>query len=373
MNIAHIIGSLNIGGTERLLVDLCKQNDYKRNTLMVIIINDEVNVALMSELRMTGAQVLELRRCPGGSTINYILLLRKILAGFGPQVLHMHNDISAFFGILGAAFRDYKLVLTLHAVNVMGHWKHARVLNLLVPRFIDHLIAISQSVKKDFVRQTSVNAGRIAVVHNGICLERFHWPKRPTGLTTIICVASLNCDIKGQDVLIRALALLKKDQVAFRCFLVGEGRSRTLLEKMIVEYNLRDEVSLLGLRGDVPELLAKSDIFVLPSRYEGFGISVIESMASGTPVVVANIDGLKEIVTDCHNGVLFESGDEKDLCKKMKLLINDSVLAETVKRNALNDVQSYKIDEMYRKYLNVYELVLSSDRICCHSHVSYRG
>lgn len=357
LKIVHLISSLSNAGIERLLVDICQTNDYKKNPLMVIIINHVVDDTLLSDLRKTSAEVIELKRRPGGQKLKYILLIRSILKYSKPHVLHMHDDLSVFFGVLGGLYLKTKKIFTLHAVNLFPRSLKGRITKFLAIKLVDRFIAISSSVKTDFVAGTCIDGENITVVPNGIRLEKFQHTNRRLRLEEIICVARLLHQKKGQDVLIKALSILKKEGLQCSCKIVGDGISRHYLANMALEYGLRDSMQFLGNRHDVPELLSKAGIFVLPSRYEGFGISIIEAMAAGIPVVASNIDGPKEIITDAENGLLFEVDNENELAEKINMLVNDFDLRNKIVKNAFSTIQYYTIEKMHNKYLEVYNSV----------------
>jgi glycosyltransferase involved in cell wall biosynthesis len=358
MKILHLISSLKTGGAERLLVDLCKVSDYSMNFLMVVIINNVVDNELLSELKSTGAQVIENKRRPGGTKLKYILLIRDLIKSLKPQILHMHDDMSVFFGSLASLWLNNKMVCTLHGTNLWRASLKDKTTKCLSIKCIDSFIAISKAVKDDFMKGTSLNGQNIKVVPNGIPLEKFRRREQFSDSREIICVARLESEKKGQDILIRALAILKNDGVECSCKLVGEGKSRKYLERLVEEYCLGDNIKFLGNRTDVPELLANAGTFVLPSRYEGFGIVIIEAMGTGIPVIASNIDGPKEIITNGENGLLFESDNEHDLAAKIKTLISDDNLRDRLVNKAFCSVQEYSIEKMYNTYLETYNDLL---------------
>jgi len=354
MKILHLISSLKRGGAERLLVDLCKVNDYSMNSIVVVIINNVVDNGLLSELKSTGAQVIENKRRAGGTKIKYILLIRDLIKSLKPQILHMHGDMAVFFGSLASLWMDNKTVCTLHETNLWRASLKGKLTKYIAIKLIDKFIAISNAVRNDFMVGTSMNGENIKVIPNGIPLQKFRRREQSHDSLEIICVARLESEKKGQDILIRALAKLKKDGIEFFCKFVGEGQSRGYLERLVVEYSLGDNIKFLGSRSDVPELLANAGIFILPSRWEGFGITIIEAMAIGIPVVASNIDGPKEIITDSQNGLLFESENEYELSEKIKMLFNADNLRDRLVNNAFLSVHEYSIEKMYNKYLAVY-------------------
>lgn len=354
MKILHLISSLKTGGKERLLIDICKVNDYDVTSMVVVIINNVVDNVLLSDLKSTGAKVIELKRKPGGQKLKYIYLIRNYIKSLKPEILHMHGDIEVFFGLLASLMMDNKTVCTLHDTNLWKTSLKDKITKRLAIRLIDKFIVISDSVKDDFMKGTSMNGENFKVIPNGIPLQKFQRRELSSNSSEIICVARLESEKKGQDILIRALAKLKKDGIECSCKLVGEGESRQYLEALSKKCGLADNIQFLGNRSDVPELLANACIFVLSSRYEGFGIVVIEAMAAGIPVIASNIDGPKEIITDSQNGLLFESENENDLAKKLKMVIKDRTLRNRLIHNAFISVQEYSIEKMCDRYLSAY-------------------
>lgn len=358
MKILHLISSLKTGGAERLLVDICKVNDYASNYIVVVIINDVVEQDILSELKGTGAEAIELKRRPGGAKLKNILLIRSLIKSMKPEILHMHGDMPVFFGTLASLWMRNKTICTLHSTNLWRISLKDKITKGIAIKLINRFIAISQAVKDDFMVGTSMNGEKVEVIPNGIPIQKFRRRDQSFDPREIICVARFVHIKKGQDILIKAISTLKKEGVECFCKLVGDGESRKYLETLVEQYYLQNNVEFLGKRSDVPELLAKAGIFVLPSRWEGFGIALIEAMAAGIPVIASNIDGPKEIITHGENGLLFESGNVTDLAKKIKMLINDINLRDRLVNNAFISAQEYSIEKMYSRYLAVYNNII---------------
>ena len=147
--------------------------------------------------------------------------------------------------------------------------------------------------------------------------------------------------------------------ISIRCYFAGapisteDSEYQQILSK-IREYGLEENVFLLGNVSDVPSLLAKADVFVVPSRFEGFGIVAVEAAAAGIPCVASNIDGLAEVVNDKRLGCLFEVGNAEALAKAI-----DSVASNIsefnpnwIRENAYN---RFSIQVMTSALLNVYK------------------
>jgi glycosyltransferase involved in cell wall biosynthesis len=142
--------------------------------------------------------------------------------------------------------------------------------------------------------------------------------------------------------------------------LVGDGPSRPSLEQMIERHGLTGRVDLLGARDDVPQILRRSDLFVLSSRWEGLPLAVIEAMMSGLPVIATAVGGIPEQVVEGETGLLVPPGDPDTLARAVSRLLNDAGLRERTgaagRRRAL---ERFTEARMLRQTAEVYAHVLS--------------
>jgi glycosyltransferase involved in cell wall biosynthesis len=249
-------------------------------------------------------------------------------------------------------------VYTLHAVRLPVVTFAERICAAIAARHVSRFVAISAAVGESY--RGVWDAGRMEIVANGIILEEFSPGRGSNAVPAVICIGGLRHGIKGQDVLLKALGRLKEKGVSFYCRLVGEGPSRIFLEQLTRELNLREEVEFLGLRHDVPQLLAASDLLVLPSRSEGFGLVIIEAMACGVPVVASGLEGPREILLHGRNGYLFEPGNKNDLADKIAFLLHHPLLRKALAQQGRADVGRYSIKATLSHYLGVYEKLIAA-------------
>lgn len=175
------------------------------------------------------------------------------------------------------------------------------------------VICVSSSLARDVIALGEVEPDRVRVVPNTYDETRFRYVERPpgTGRTVRFVSTGSLVPVKGHDILIEAFAQAVRRGLDATLDIVGEGPERVRLERMIAERGLRERVRLLGrLTGDaLIRALEQADAFVLASRREGFGVAIIEAMATGLPVVVTNAGGPSDIVTGEGMGVLVAPGD----------------------------------------------------------------
>ncbi len=209
----------------------------------------------------------------------------------------------------------------------------------------DHVVAISESVKKSLIREFATPEDKIVVIYNGVETSRF--PKTGTGFhdpMQIIYVGRLIPE-KGVQGSIEALAQVK-DTVSFVFLVVGDGPYRGELEKLAAEKGLGESVRFLGSRRDVAQLLETSDVFLhMPECEEGFGITVVEAMAAGKVCVVADSGALPEIVTDGVNGFLVEKGNAQALARKIQEIAGKLASEEMqkIRTNAVKRAEDFSI------------------------------
>lgn len=230
----------------------------------------------------------------------------------------------------------------------------------------DRVHVISQRLAQESKR---LGAKDIAVIPNGIDSRLFKPMdkgklRRKYGLSPkekiVITVARLN-PIKGVDCLIRATGLLIENISALRLIVIGDGKQRMELERLIGQLNLNNKVQLLGFvpHEQILEYLNMADVFVLPSRHEGLGIALIEAMACGIPVIGSNVDGIVDIIEHEKNGILFPVNDEKALAKAVDRLLQDENLRNGFIKAGLKKVkENFLWNSILRKIEDIYtELV----------------
>ena len=138
--------------------------------------------------------------------------------------------------------------------------------------------------------------------------------------------------------------------------LVGEGRLTKQLQRRAAELGVASRVHFFGKRRDVPQLLKAADLYVQPSRVEGFGIAALEAMASGLPIIASNVAGLAEVVGE--NGMLFPAGDHRRLAECLKLLLEDSALRQQLSAAATKRAQMFSVAKTRDCYEALYREVL---------------
>ena len=207
----------------------------------------------------------------------------------------------------------------------------ARIMERLTKRFARHYLANSQSVKEYYLQQIGVQEQRITVIPNGIDVSVFDKAdpapiieelQLPKDRFVVTCVANLAKN-KGHQYLLEAFERLSSSHKNCWLLLVGSGEEERQLKQQIVSYASKNNILFLGRRRDVPKILAVSDVFVLPTLFEGMSNAIQEAMAAHLPVITTNIPENRIIIEDGKNGLLVPTKDSESLYNALSRVIVD--------------------------------------------------
>lgn len=139
-------------------------------------------------------------------------------------------------------------------------------------------------------------------------------------------------------------------------FFAGDGWMLESCKLMAEQMGVIQKIHFWGIRSDIPESIKMSDICILSSKWEGFGLSAVEYMAAGKPVIASNVDGLCEIVRGA--GLLFSCGNEAELQTKIELIINNLGLRRNIAEQCKRRAAQYGMSLMTKSYLSLYKSIL---------------
>ena len=214
----------------------------------------------------------------------------------------------------------------------------------------DAAVAISNSVKDSLVKILGLPENRITVIYNGAILERFHRAKTAEGKTLRLIYVGRLIEEKGVQTILTAFARLK--DVDCRLRIVGDGDYREVLQTLVKTLDIEDRVEFLGARTDVPALLEASDVFIhVPDCAEGFGIAVVEAMASGLICVCGDRGALPEIVEDGVSGFLVKNNDPERLAEIVRAIAGNpnSEAYAKIRANAVTAAGRFSIEAFTAK------------------------
>jgi glycosyltransferase involved in cell wall biosynthesis len=239
-------------------------------------------------------------------------------------------------------------------------------------RKADRLIAVSQSAAH-FSQSLGFPEKRITVVPNGVDLACFNEKidaslmRKELGICDepLVVTASRLIKRKNPELLISAFARVLKVVPNAKLVIAGSGREEDNLSRQIRSLNITNSVFMVGglAKEKVAQLMAAADVFVLPSKMESFGLSLLEASAAGVPVVCSNAGGVPEVFQDGFNALLYPPGDDDTMAKAIICLIHDEELAKKISTNAMETARRFTWEMAAKRTLRVYEEVLQENAL----------
>lgn len=256
-------------------------------------------------------------------------------------------------------------ITTLHGTDItlVGQHRAFRPVVEFSMNKSDGLTAVSKSLRDQTYEYFNVNK-EIEVVYNFIDFERFkkhdkdHFKKAiaPLGEPILTHVSNFR-KVKRVDDVIRVFHEVRKEMPS-KLLLIGDGPERRNAESLCRKLELCHDIRFLGKQDAIEELLAVSDLFIMPSAKESFGLAALEAMACEVPIISTNAGGLLEVNTHGQTGFLSEVGDVEDMARNALNLLKNPDLLSRFRENALQRAQEFDISNILPKYEAYYESVL---------------
>jgi len=239
----------------------------------------------------------------------------------------------------------------------------------------DCIVAVSEATRQWAIQNEGIVPHRVVTLRNGIDLEPFLRVKRamarlrireefhiPVDTLVLSVVARLGRG-KGISVLLDALGGSGLTGQSWHLLLVGEGHERDSLTQRVAGSHLAGRVTFTGTRQDIPEILAATDVFVLPSFNEGLSLAVCEAMAMGLPVVASDVGGMKELVVDGVTGRLVPPGDADALhAALLQSIMAPELRQRWGKAGRRRAVSEFSLERMMQELQDVYCSLLAKKR-----------
>ena len=354
--VIHVINSFEQGGAEVLLANFAKNFSHPTIELVLAYLKGEGTI--LRDLNLA-CKIYDLSN-RGAFTIFSIFKLLTIVRRHHVTILHTHDPQSGILSRLAAWLVGVPFVVTTrHTTVLYGRHKMIYHLENYLLRYNDCVVATSDAVHRHLVQSYGVDQNKVMTIHNAIDNAYFDDTPRKLSATDHIAigtVARLHYQ-KGVDILLRGFARINHEFPCTRLVIAGDGEERPLLEGLAKQLEIHHAVDFRGSlnTAEVKQLLKTIDIFVLPSRSEGFGIALAEAMASGIPVVGSDVDGIGEIITDRKDGLLFDKESDEDLARKVKELLRDAALRDQLGRQAIQSARSrFSMDVHIQRVVDIY-------------------
>lgn len=381
IRLLYFIPTLDTGGTERVVVDLCRYFPPLGYEIEVCTFSTGTYDGLLYELGITRSILVPggiARRNPPALKLFRLLQrlagLKKVINRFQPQILHTHHLAPLFHANLLLRFghRGVRWVHTEHNVpDLLNGYRSLPIRLTRSLRCPDILTGVSPLVVQCLTELSGTSRQRTVLIPNGIELERFasaattSQPRSILGLPQkgrlIGCVGNLRVE-KNHQLVLRAMARLGPEEPETNLVLCGDGDQRSDLEALARSLGIENRVIFLGYRLDVPQILAALDLVLLPSCYEGLPLSVLEAWAASRPIIATTVPGIQELIRHNEDGWLVPPEDPEQMADGIRRILKDPVLGGRLSLSGRRRVfQEYGIEAMVVGYDRIYrELIRGS-------------
>ena len=339
MKILHLIWSMTNGGAENMLVDIINYQ-VKHEDVSLLVVNDLYDESIFARLNKR-CQVKMLKRDVGSKNPFVILRLNAYLLTHHFDIVHLHNA-----DMIKYLFVKCNYVRTVHNTNQIYH-------NY---RWHKGIIAISDAVHDELLGLGIRNS---IMIRNGV---NFRLIKQRNNIHTncvfrMVQVSRILFVQKGQDILVEALAKLKDKGIEhFHLDFIGTGPDMQKLQALIYENGLEENITLLGNqpREFIYSHLCDYDLFIQPSRFEGFGLTVAEAMGAKIPVLVSENEGPIAIIDKGKYGFAFQNKSVDACAKQIEYVMNHYPSQKFIDDAYEHVTKLYNVEVTAQHYLDLY-------------------
>jgi len=356
MRVLHVINGLGSGGAERLLTWLLPGLVTKSVTPEVFALSKE-SPFFLGDLEKAGIKVRFSKIRKLYSPLQ-IIAIRKVIVENKYDLVHVHLFPAQLWCSIAISRTRIPLVTTEHNTS---NRRRNKVLFKPIDSYmyskIEKVICISRGTRQNLCKWVPRICNKTTVIYNGIDVQRFSEaipyerdrliPDLAMGDKVILMVSRFSPQ-KDQDTLVRALALLPEQ---FHVVFVGDGDRKKNVEYLTNSLHLSKRVHFLGNRDDVPRIMKTADVLVQSSHWEGFGLTVVEAMATGLPVIASDVSGVTEIVNGY--GSVFQPGNHVELAGGISECLQNKTSCKTLSQ--INKaVEKFTLEHMVENYLQIY-------------------
>lgn len=331
MKVLHVIGQMGYGGAELLTCQLATRM-ADRNFKVAIAVLGFCEPEVVSMTQKAGIEVIRFG-ARLNSPANIWRIVKLVMRG-SFDVVHVHLFPALYWGAVARAFcgKRSRWIYTEHSTsNRRRKYAVLKVFERFVYRTYDRVVCISSDAQHELLRWLP-GLHNTTVIHNGVDLERFRHAtpiaRKRLGLAeddVIVLMVGAFRREKNQVALVKTLSLLPNE---YKLVLAGDGPELENVKDLVGTLDLTTRVIFLGVVGSIEQLMKAADVYVLPSLFEGFGLSAVEAAAAGLPIVYADVPGLGTmfggagIAVDPRNPVaiaaaIVQAASEKDFREDM--------------------------------------------------------
>lgn len=359
MKIVHVVYSLEVGGAEVLVAQLCRAQRASGHDVSICAYARLGPIG--EELAAEGVSIYVPGEAhPGRTMLRYFAHFRRIR----PDVIHCHNPAPTLQAALPARVAGVRCVLsTRHSLVEPPYDRNAEIKFSTIARLAcDRVVGICDITCENLRGAPFAPKNKVVRIYNGVApLQRVEPSPEldaPSGTHpfTLLFVGRLAV-VKDLKTLIRAFARALTALPNLRLWIVGDGPVRSELEALAKELKLTKNIQFWGQRMDTQAFFSAADCLVMSSVSEGLPMSLLQAMSLGVPAITTDVGGMAEVLRLSQNGLLAPVGDPEAYAKAIIEMASDPLLRARFSANALTAFHRYfTLEQMHREYLRLYQL-----------------
>jgi len=359
MKIDFLINKMEAGGAERVVSILANYLTEKQHEVRIITFQGTDSYELHPNVKRVRLHKHPFFRSVVFNGFFSLLHFYRKKAN-RPDIMSSHIHFLGYMTIPISKLYGINLIVSEHSNHIAGNTFAHKILWNVLYRLPDAVTILTRFDLEFF----STKNKRVIVMPNPCPFEVIvaknalnHRRKE------ILAIGNLDrYQIKGFDNLIPIAAKVLKQNPDWRLQIIGGGESGTvILKKMIAEYDMSGQIFLLGLQNNIKERLSKTEIFILPSRYEGLPMALLEAMSQGAGCIAYNcVSGPSDIIIDKENGLLIENQNSDEMASKLHELMNNTELRDKFHEQAPKSMERFSISVIGAKWESLIKEILSS-------------
>jgi glycosyltransferase involved in cell wall biosynthesis len=366
IRVLQLCASLTAGGAERLIHGLARTLDRRHFTVHVCALSVVGGNAFQQEFDRDNIPVYVVGARKMFDPRMYIKLIRYIREN-NIQIIHTHLTNADFVGRIVGKILGIPVVSTMHNIpkDYDMQKSYAKVLEKFTAQHaVSHLIAVSERIRQLFIQEWRIPAQTISTITNGVPLNDFL--PVPEGVIRsggqqgpVITTIGRLTPQKAQHIFIEAAAHIVKAYPDASFQIVGRGHLENELKALAQKLGIAEQVQFAGVRHDIPNILAASDIFVLSSAWEGLPVTAIEAMAAARPVVLTDVGGIRDLVESGKHGFIVPPHNAQALADALLELLREPQKAQAMGLAGRTHVQkAFSMELFARNHEQLYTTIV---------------
>lgn len=351
MKIIQIIPLLDLAGAETMCENLTNSLIKLGHEVIVISLYDYHSI-ITERMEKNGIKIIYLNK-KSGLDLSLTFKLVKIFKEYKPDVVHSHLYAGKYAHVAASICGVKAKIYTIHNIARNEAGKMNRTFNRFLFKNC-HVVPVSltEEIQKSVVDEYNIDFKNTPVVFNGVSMDKCHIKNDYTGNKKILHIGRFSKQ-KNHEVLVKAFSIVVNKGHDVSLYLYGQGELEESIKELVKNLHMDKNIFFCGLTDDVYSVMESTDIFVLPSLFEGMPMTLIEAMGTGMPILASNVGGIPDMIENEKSGLLCEP-TVRGVAAGLEKLISSEEDRKLYGQNAVISSEKFSADKMAKDYYEIY-------------------